>query len=105
MFRGTTPSLKFEVSKNIDLSLMQEIWLTIKDYDQNITLKLTEGSRLEIDDDENTISVELTQAETLGFKAKEVKMQLRFLSNDNKAYASDIYYVTLADIIKDGAIS
>lgn len=104
MFRGTTPKLIFEVNKEIKLSDMKEIWLTIKGLEQEVTLKLTD-SELEVDDVENTITVVLTQEQTLSFKAKEIKLQFRFLDNSDNAYASAIKYITLDDIIKDGVIA
>lgn len=101
MYRGTTPTLIYNVNSNLDLNGMLQIWVTLK----NLMYEKTFGKDNIIVDNENkTITVELSQEDTLLFNGKEVNTQIRFLDSTGKAYASNIEKIELNNILKEGVI-
>ena len=89
---GTTPTHVFELSCNIEVLSNVKII-----YAQNGRVVLVKHLRdCEVDLNENTLTVVLTQEETFMFTAdEEVEIQLRALSLDGDAVASDIYTVSV----------
>lgn len=101
MYRGTTPTLIYNVNSNLDLNGMLQIWVTLK----NLMYEKTFGKDDIIVNNENkTITVELSQEDTLLFNGKEVNTQIRFLDSTGKAYASNIEKIELNNILKEGVI-
>ena len=103
MYRGTTPTITFNIHTEIDLSTLAECWVTFKSH-IGVNEKTYDISDLIIDPVEKTITVAMTQEETLFFSAGRVFVQIRLRTNDDLAYASDIKEMTMNGILKDGEI-
>lgn len=101
MYRGTTPTIVYNVNSEIDLNSMVQIWAVFKSKIKEVCKDITE---LEVDNDKKTVIARLTQEETLQFHDESVETQLRFLSSDGKAYASDITRLKVKNILKGGVI-
>ena len=105
MYRGTTPTLIFNLSKNSDLDFddLTEIWITLKLKTYSKTWEMTECV---LDNEEKTITITLTQEDTLKMPSTEhMKAQIRFLMNDGTALATNIVDVNINDILKEGVIT
>lgn len=98
--RGTTPTLIFELP--FETSEVQEMWVSFR-----------QGSKLVIDKaladvtllEDTKVSVHLTQEETLELCRKDsCTIQMRVLTKDGEALASQIISCAVADILKDGVI-
>lgn len=99
MRRGTTPTIKLTVSGISDIEI-DKIFLTIK---QRSVVVEKEKSDITINDD--ILQVTLSQEETLQFSdGIAAEMQLRVLSINGTAYASQILEVSIGQILKDGVI-
>lgn len=99
MKRGTTPT--FTVTCDEDLS----------DYKIDLTLKqgateLTITPECEATADGCVLSVTLTQEQTLMFSDRlKANMQIRAVNSAGNAIASNIMYVDVGKILKDGVIT
>lgn len=105
MRSGTTP--KLEITLDIPLSTIKEIWITFATKTGTELLTKTK-SDCTIDTDKITVS--LTQAETLQLNPSsavnsKVLIQVRVLTNDNQAFASSIKEITIERTLKEGVIS
>lgn len=99
MRRGTTPTLQITVTGLTDIEV-QNLYLTLRQG--QTTIEKTESG---VTIDGEVISATLTQEETLSLTAKmDVAMQLRVLSTNNTAYASNIITVPVEAILKEGVI-
>lgn len=100
MYRGTTPTLVFTVTPELDLSALAEAWLTIRQAEVEITHSLPD-----LVPTEGGFSVTLTQAETLGLSASaSCRVQLRALTGAGQAMASNILSLPVGGILKCGVI-
>lgn len=99
MRRGTTPTISITVKGLSDIQI-DKAYLTLKQ--RGIVVEKTEAD-IEIDGD--MLRATLTQEETLGFMAgAKINVQLRVLSENGTAYASNIVTVPVGEILKDGVI-
>lgn len=99
MRRGTTPTLQITVTGLTDIEI-QNLYLTLRQG--QITIEKTEA---DVSIDGEAITATLTQEETLSLVAKvDVALQLRVLSTNNTAYASNIVTVPVEAILKEGVI-
>lgn len=99
MRRGTTPTLQITVTGLTDIEV-QNLYLTLRQG--QTTIEKTESG---VTIDGEVISATLTQEETLSLVAKvDVALQLRVLSTNNTAYASNIITVPVEAILKEGVI-
>lgn len=96
MRRGTTPTLTF--TTDMDLTQFSRVILTLKGSNQQIDL---EAERLSVASD--SLSCTLTQEETLRFKGS-VEAQVRAISSEGTAVASDICKLDFKRILKEGVI-
>lgn len=106
MFRGTTPTITFEVDKEFVLDDLKQIWVTIENKFHEHTYDI---DQVTLDAVENTVTVHMTQEDTLAFKLEsklvdQCYAQIRFLKNDGTAYASDEVRLELKRILKEGVI-
>jgi len=103
MIRGTTPTEVYKLNNSdIDLDECRQIWVTIIDWKcKEFKWDL---SRLTIDNEEKTISLTLTQEETLEFSPGQAYAQLRFLYDDDSAFASKRIGFNIEDVKKGGVI-
>lgn len=100
MRRGTTPAIKVRL-KGIELSTLQSLYLTFEQGNIELTKNLDDVT---IDASDNSLSVTLSQQETLGFNDGDVKVQIRAMTVDGDAIASNIKTVSLGHILKEGVI-
>lgn len=99
MYRGTTPTLRFTLP--FDTSTLDAVWVTIAQGGEVIINKEKSDCDLEGTD----ISVTLTQEETLALTAgNKTEIQLRVLTTDGLALASEIFRENTDYILKDGVI-
>ena len=105
IIRGTTPSITFHITSDIDLTKLTEIWFTVADGQTTAerTFKLSENE-IAVDNEEKTLAIQLSQEDTLSFRSKMVQAQIRAKDDGNLTYATEIIDVALADILKGGVI-
>lgn len=105
MYRGTTPNLYLELETDMDLTNAQEIWVTIESqlsvlnknlHDINVIPSKDPGFQILI--------VSLSQGDTLKLSPGKAKIQVRILMNNNKAYSTDIAFINVGDILREGVI-
>ena len=98
MKRGSTPTHVIRTS--IDLT-QAKIYLTYSQNGHTLVEKTNED--LEVTDE--GIVVMLTQEETLRFKAGvETEVQIRYVTSNGTADASNVIKVTVDDVLKNGVI-
>ena len=102
MIRGTTPTLVFNLPFNT--KIIKSLYITIRDYNLNNSTIL-EKTLENCEVTETSVSVTLTQEETLKFSnGSKIDVQLRLITNDNVALASQIFTTSIDKILKDGVI-
>lgn len=97
MYRVTTPTHTFTLP--IDTSECNAIQVTYKQGCNILTKEYNDGvlpSGMTLD--EKDVIINLTQAETKGFTAGTVDIQLRALTNGGKAYASQHFTVNVSQV-------
>ena len=101
MFRGTTPTLIFNLP--FDPSSLTEVFITfVQDKEMKVEKTIQDCDLLS---EERAIKCKLTQEETLVLDAdKYVQIQIRAKMKDGTAVASDIIETFVAKILKDGEI-
>ena len=102
MIRGTTPTLLFNLPFSASIIKSAEITIKYKKGTEKILIiKNLEDCNL----GETSISTILTQEETLQFPAKAIAyVQLRILTTDDRALATDIYTVTVKKLLSGDVI-
>lgn len=99
MIRGTTPTITFNLP--FAVSLIDKIWVTFSQF--NAEVFTIENVGLEMKD--LTISVKLTQEQTLLLNHNfNVDIQLRILTKNSEAMASNIIKTDIGRILKEGVI-
>lgn len=101
MQRGTTPTLEIKIT-GIDVSELESIYVTLKQYQKEVT-KTTED--ITIDEINNTLYVPLSQEDTLTLARGYVYVQMRAVTKDGLAVASDVKMITMEEILKEGVIT
>jgi hypothetical protein len=98
MIRGTTPTFIFSLP--FDVSNIKSAYITIKSRWTEVEKAVTDCSL-----NGTTITVKLTQEETLALPESQIAgVQLRVLTNDNEALASDVFPIKVEEILKEGVI-
>ena len=96
--RGTTPTISF----NTPFEDAEEVYVTFS-QDDTIKLDLTSSSS-EFSEDDGEYLIALTQADTLSLTPNALcEVQIRAIK-EGYAPASDIEYVWIFDVLKDGTI-
>ncbi len=90
MRRGTTPTLKIKVI-GMDVALFKSVYITIKQGSEELT-KTNEDIEIK---DGNILSVFLDQEDTLKFLGGHVDIQLRAVTENGLAVASNIKRMTI----------
>ena len=105
IIRGTTPTITYEVTSDFDLTTLTEVWFTVSDSKTTaqITKTLTDN-QVSVDNAEKTITATFTQEDTLSFKSKNVDVQIRAITSEDIAVATEILPVELNQILKGGVI-
>ena len=100
MIRGTTPTIRFTFNI-IDPAQVTAAYLTILQGNKDVVEKDLSAATV----GESFIEWTLSQENTLALsKCPTCQIQARYKTVDGKAYASRIYTVNVADILKDGEI-
>lgn len=99
MYRGTTPTLKVQI-KGVDLSDFSGIYITIKQKNTEIT---KQGYEIVVEND--VIYAPLTQEDTLKLNRGYAYVQMRAITLEGVAVASDVKMVLVNEILKDGVIT
>lgn len=99
MIRGTTPRLEFKLPFHTDI--IKELYVT---FAQNAGIVLDKVKQDCICEG-NNVTLKLTQQDTLALVSeKMVDIQLRVLTVNDDALASDIIRSSVKRILKDGEI-
>lgn len=101
MIRGTTPTLEIKIT-GIDVSELESIYITLSQHQKQVT-KSTED--ITIDEITNTLYAPLSQEDTLTLSRGYVYVQMRAVTKDGLAVASDIKTTTMEEILKEGVIT
>lgn len=106
MYRGTTPTFTLQLNSDLDLTSMEQIWVTFKNKSAEVTY---EKDDVTIDAENCTITVHMTQEDSLKFQTcgvlqGKIELQVRLLDNQGVASASNIAEVDLLRILKEGVI-
>ena len=100
MMRGTTPTHTFNIP--FDVENVEEVKVIYMQGDKQVMCKGTAECNMS----GNTISVKLTQEETFLFDSeKHCKIQIRVLTKDGTALASNIYTVNVRECLDDEVLS
>lgn len=101
MWRGTTPTLKFNLK--FDVSKIDVLWITFKQGKNIIFEKQLPDCQLSYE--KNQIIVTLSQSETLMLTAdKDLLIQLRVGFTNSKRGVSKLITTYVNDILHDGEI-
>lgn len=102
MIRGTTPTLHFNLPFSASIIKSAEIVLKYSDYNKEVVIEKTLS---DCTLGETSIEATLTQEETLQLPAPAtVKVQLRILTTDDTALATEIYNISVKKLLKEGVI-
>ena len=105
IIRGTTPTIAFHVNGNFDMTQIAEVWITFKPkYATTSEEKTFDIDDVTIDTEKREISLSLTQEDTLAFSSLDTLVQLRIRTNNDEAYATDIFETKIGRILKEGVI-
>ena len=107
IIRGTTPTITVNVRSNINLSLVDEVWLYIYQQGNIVIDKQKSAQEVSIDQVNKKITTMLTQEDTLALKADVGALfQVRLLLSDSNhtALASLASNVVIKEIYKGGEI-
>lgn len=99
MKRGTTPTIRMTL-KGVSIENLSSIYVTIK---QGIVVFDAEDVIRE--NSSNYLIINLTQEETLRLQAGEAMIQMRAMTNDGQAIATDRIKLNVGAILKEGLIS
>ena len=102
MIKGTTPTLQFNLP--IETSTIKAAEVMVRYVDNNkevVIVKTLDECKV----DEMTITAQLTQEETLQLPAPStVSIQLRVLTNDETALATEVQKVSVKKLLKEDVI-
>lgn len=105
MYRGTTPTLTFDLSENkgLDLANVSVIWVTLEFNKYEHTF---ETDRCSIDTTNKKITITLTQEETLEMPVtSKMQAQIRMLLVNGAALSTNIAIIDVNEILKEGVIA
>ena len=102
MIKGTTPTLHFNLPIETAIIKSAEIVLQYVDNAKTVTI---ERSMEDCVVGEKSIAAVLTQEETLALPAPAIaKVQLRVLTVDDLAYATEPHEVIIKELLKESVI-
>lgn len=102
MIQGTTPTLHFNLPFQASLIKSAEITLQYTDSFKNVLIVKTLA---DCELGETSISTKLTQEETLQLPAPATaRVQLRILTNDDVALATEYYKISVKKLLKKDVI-
>ena len=104
MYRATTPTHTFTLPENastydvIQVAYRQKGVSLVKQYEDN-----TAPSGMELDG--KNVIITLTQEETKAFRSGVVEAQVRVLTSQGGAFASQIFNISIRDVINEEVLS
>lgn len=101
MTRGTTPTVTITVD-GIDLTTLQKVCVTFR---QNGKLLNKYNCEDGVEITESTVAITLTQEETLAFKSGSVEVQLRGVTENGAAIATEIAKTCVKGVLYDEVLS
>lgn len=101
MIRGTTPTLEIKIT-GIEVTELESIYVTLSQYQKQVTKQTEDITAEEIS---NTLYVPLSQEDTLTLARGYVYVQMRAVTKDGLAVASEIVMKTMEEILKEGVIT
>ena len=102
MIKGTTPALQFQLPISTSTIKAAEVMVRYVDNNKEVVIVKTLN---ECEVGENSITARLTQEETLALPAPStVSVQLRVLTNDDTALATEIQKVSVKRLLKEDVI-
>lgn len=101
MIRATTPTIEFILPEGI-YDNSKQILVTFKQGDK-IVFEKNKADLVDATQEEaNKYKVHLTQKETIMLdSSKSLRIQLRFLTNDDEAYVSNKKVMAVKDVLND----
>ena len=101
MYVGTTPQIK--INLNIPIDHIKRLWITFESQKVELTKEISDCDIID-----NQIYCTLSQEDTFLLnpdnKDIKIKLQVRILTDDDKAFASNITELQLKKILKEGII-
>lgn len=105
MIRGTTPTVILKLKNtDMDLTELKGIYITIRQGEDIIVTKNLEDEGISLIG-KDTIEVYLSQKDTLGFRPGAAQLQLRGITHNGVAFATNIVEVIVKDILLEGEIT
>lgn len=101
MRRGTTPTLEIKIT-GIEVAQLESIYVTLSQYKKQVT---KEAEEITVDELNNILYVPLSQEDTLSLARGYVYIQMRAVTKDGLAVASDMQMTTMEEILKEGVIT
>lgn len=101
MIRGTTPTLEIKIT-GIEVSELESIYVTLSQHKNQVTKSAED---ITIDEIANKLYVPLSQEDTLVLQRGYVYVQMRAVTKDGQAVASEIVMKTMEEILKEGVIT
>ena len=101
MYKGETPTLVVTFNQEIDFNEAAEILATFTSDSRKVIIEKTKED-MEIGED--TIGITFTQEETLSFPSKML-MQINFLFDNGKRFATNIETIRFEPNLKTGVMS
>lgn len=93
MRKGTTPTLTFKIP--FEVSMLKNAKATFRQGDIQLEKKLGD-----FETTENTLTIRLTQEETFLFRSDtQIKVQLRVVTLNGDALASDIFNIFVSECL------
>lgn len=98
MIRGTTPTHRFVLDSDVDMSTIADVRVSYGQHNQEIFCKTLEDITI----DDHTIITTLTQEESLSFNAMyEVQIQLRILLTDGRVRSTNTIIKSVGDTLNE----
>ncbi len=102
MYRGTTPSLIFELDEDLDYEGMAKVEIALRD--KKMRVFVWNKDRLEIDNETNTITLLLTQWETNIMAQGKAEVQIRCRTSGGAVFRTDIATIEVERVVKGGLL-
>ena len=108
MIRGTTPTIIYHVSSNLDFSKITEAEITVAQENKKKPImysKYMSDGDVILNADARSITTKLSQEETLEFLDGTVEIQLRLLLDNEVSMATKVKVVSIEKLLEGGVIS
>ena len=103
IIRGTTPTININITSELDLTDVTQVWAYITQYNGLKVDKLI--SDVDVQPDNDRIVLTLTQTDTLKLDAGKALFQIRLLLDDGTALADVAEEFDVLEVYKGGIIA